>query len=221
MTQYNIKILENTPIHSKYTVISLEEFRNCYPTIVNKHNTDNFLINYIKEGYKNDNLDIDYSKWFEVLEINRNNFKVGDWVWHETGKRAFMIVHWTVDNSYQKEWRPNYVSLEAANTNVNTYKRLATKEEIEYYNLHSFCDREVLIGQHKCYYFNNVWKELTSIHTNIAKYLQIQKDFFKVSVLKQFYIENSFNCNLNGLKVGCKEISHDDVLKIARILKLM
>lgn len=223
MIQYNIKILENTPIHSKYTVISLEEFRNCYPSIVNKHNTDNFLINYLKEGYKNDSLDIDYSKWFEVLEINRNTFKVGDWVWHESEKKAFKIVDWKVDHSFQKEWLPNYVSLESTNTNVNTYKRLSTKEEIEYYDLHSFCDGQVLIGQYKSYYFNNVWKDLISIHKNITKYLQIQKEFNKVSTLKRFSsdIENTYDCKLNGLKVGCKEISHDDVLKIAKILKLI
>jgi len=220
--KHNIKILENTPIHSKNTIISIEDFRKYYPSIVNEYNSDEFLINYLKQGYKNDSLDIDYSKWFEVIEIKENNFKIGDWVWHEKEKKAFIIVNWTVDNSFQKEWKPNYISLDAANNCIETYKRLATKEEIEYYDLYSFCDGSVLIGQYKCYYFNNVWKELIRVHRNITKYLQFQEEFFKVFTLKQFSseIENSFDCKPNGLKVGCKEISHDDVIKIGKILKL-
>jgi hypothetical protein len=223
MNKYNIKILENTPIHSKYTIISIEDFRKFYPTIINEHNSNEFLINYLKQGYKNDNLDIDYSKWFEVIEIKRNNFKVGDWVWHEGEKQAFTIVHWTVNNSFQKEWKPNYISLEAANNSTETYKRLATQEEIKYYNLHSFCDGHVLIGEYKCYYFNNVWKDLIGIHKNITKYLEYQKEFFSVSTLKQFSseIENSFDCKPNGLKVGCKEVLHEEIIQIAKILKLM
>jgi len=223
MNKYNIKILKNTPTHSEHTVISIEDFRKYYPSIVNEHNTDQFLINYLKQGYKNDSLDIDYSKWFEVVEIRRNNFKVGDWVWHEKEKKAFTIVHWTVDNSFCKEWRPNYVSLEVTNTYLETYKRLATQEEIKYYDLHAFCNGQVLIGEYKCYYFNNVWKELICIHKNITKYLQYQKEFFNVNTLKQFSseVENSFDCKPNGLKVGCKEISHDEITKIAKILNLI
>lgn len=219
---YNIKILENTPIHSKGIIISIEDFRKFYPTIVNEYNSDEFLINYLKEGYKNDNLDIDYSKWFEVIKIKTNNFKIGDWVWHENEQRAFTIVSCTLNDSFTKRWKPNYTSLEAANKYVEFYKRLATQEEIKYYDLHSFCDGEVLIGEYKCYYFNNVWKDLIGIHRNITKYLQFQKEFFKISTLKQFSseIENSFNCKPNGLKVGCKEVLHDDVIKIAKILKL-
>lgn len=80
MKQYKIKILENTPIHNKYTQISLEDFRNCYPTIVNEYNTDKSLIHYLRKGYGNDNVDLDYSKWFEVIEINKNNFQIGNWI---------------------------------------------------------------------------------------------------------------------------------------------
>jgi hypothetical protein len=221
MNKYNIKILENTPSHSKYTVISIEDFRKFYPTIINEHNSDEFLINYLKQGYKNDNLDIDYSKWFEVIEIKRNNFKVGDWVWHEGEKQAFTVVIYK--NDYQKEWKPNHASLEAVNQCPGIWKRLATKEEIQYYDLHSFCSNQILIGNYKCYYFNNVWKDLIGIHKNITKYLQYQKELFGVSTLKQFSsdIESTWDCKPNGLKVGCKEISHEEIIEIAKILKLM
>ena len=221
MYKYNIKILENTPIHSKNTIISIEDFRKYYPTIVNTHNTDEFLINYLKQGYKNDSLNIDYSKWFEIVEIKKNSFKVGDWVWHEKEQRAFTIVHWTVDNSFCKEWKPNYITLDAANDFTETYRRLATQKEIEYYNLHSFCNGQVLIGEYKCYYFSNIWKELRGVQGNIKHYFDCyKKHTAKISVHYSDSIENTWLCTFNGLKVGCKIISHEEVVLIANILKI-
>jgi hypothetical protein len=222
MNKYNIRILKDTPTHPENTIISIEHFRKFYPSIISEHNTDEFLINYLKHGYKNDSLDIDYSKWFEVVEVRRNNFKVGSWVWHEILKKAFLIVNWAVDNSFQKEWRPNYISLEAANTCLEAYKRLATQEEINYYDLYYFCDGQVLIGEYKCYYFNNVWKELKGVQANIKYYFECYKKYTdKISVhCNEDSIANNWLCTFNGLKVGCKVISHEEIISIASILKI-
>ena len=220
MFQYNIKILKDTPFDKAYTILSPEAFRIKYSYLINTHNSDKFLADYLNGKYKEDHLDIELSDWFEVIETPMNNFKVGDWVWHEGVKKAYTTVDYKYD--FQKEWRPNYASIEAVNNNPNTWKRLATKDEITYYDLHSFCDGQILIGQYKCYYFVNVWKDLICIHKNITKYLEYQKEFHGVSVLKQFSsdIESTWDCKPNGLKVGCKEIKHDDIIQIAKILKL-
>lgn len=213
---YNIKILQDTPFDKANTVLSIEAFRLKYYYLVNTHNSDYFLVNYIKEGYKKEFLDIDLSKWFEVIELN--SFKCGDWVWHEGDKKAYTIV---IDNYERKEFRPNYCTLSAVIANPQIYKRLATKEEIEYYNLTSFCDSSVLIGQHKCYYFNNIWKELTGIRENIAHYYKCYKEpCAKIKVNYNGSIDNTWLCTFNGLKVGCKEITHEDVVLIGNILKL-
>jgi hypothetical protein len=224
--EVKIKILKDTPFDLAGTVLNIADFRLKYNYISTRNVTDDELVHYIKD-YKSfpalsQTKNYCISDWFEVIEIKKNNFKVGDWVWHEKEKKAFTIVHYHLTNNFQKEWRPNYISLEAANTFVEIYKRLATQEEIKYYDLHSFCDGQVLIGEYKCYYFNNVWKELIGIHKHITKYLEYQKEFSSISTLKQFSseIENSFNCKPNGLKVGCKEILHEDIISIANILKL-
>jgi hypothetical protein len=220
MKNYNIKILKDTPFDIANTILSPEAFRVKYSYLINTHNSDKFLAEYLNGGYLKDCLDINLSEWFEVLEI-KDTFKVGDWVWHEGEKKAFTVVIYK--NDYQKEWKPNYASLEAVNQCPEIWKRLATKEEIQYYDLHSFCNRQILIGNYKCYYFNNVWKDLIGIHKNITKYLQYQKELFGVSTLKQFSsdIESTWDCKPNGLKVGCKEISHEEIIEIAKILKLM
>ena len=220
MKNYNIKILKDTPFDIANTILSPEAFRVKYSYLINTHNSDKFLAEYLNGGYLKDCLDINLSEWFEVLEI-KDIFKVGDWVWHEGEKKAFTVVIYK--NDYQKEWKPNYASLEAVNQCPGIWKRLATKEEIQYYDLHSFCSNQILIGNYKCYYFNNVWKDLIGIHKNITKYLQYQKELFGVSTLKQFSsdIESTWDCKPNGLKVGCKEISHEEIIEIAKILKLM
>lgn len=155
-------------------------------------------------------------------KINKNNFQVGNWIWHETERKAFKIVERMPDESNGIYWKPNYISLEAANINVNTVKRLATAEEIDYYNLHPFCDNKVLIGQYRCYYFSNIWKELRGVNEIIVKYLQIKKQFCNLSILKSntYEVENDFYCKPNGLKIGCMEISNDDIISMSILLNL-
>jgi hypothetical protein len=220
MKKITIKILQDTPFDKAYTILSLETFRRKY-NLVNEHNSDEFLVNYVKDGYRSDYHDVDLSKWFEVIEQEYNNFKVGDWVWHEGEKKAFCVV--TCISTLQKEWRPNYCSFEAANSCTETYKRKADKDEIDYYDLESFCDGRILIGEYKCYYYNNVWKDLIGIHKNITTYLSVLKNLTTVSTLKQFSsdIEGNWQCALNGLKVGCFKVEHDEVLKIGKKLKLI
>ena len=213
---YTIKILQNTPFDKANTILSIEEFRLKYKYLINPGNSDYFLVNYLRGDYKNYSLDVNLSEWFEVIELD--SFKCGDWVWHEGIKRAYTIV---IDSSTIKEFRPNCCTLNSVNANPQIYKRLATKEEIAYSDLDSFCDGSVLIGQYKCYYFNNVWKELTGVRENIVHYLKCFKEpTDKIKVMYQGEEQNKWLCTFNGLKVGCQVISHEEVIQIANILKL-
>lgn len=216
--QYNIKILKDTPFDKAYTVLSLEEFRNRYSYLINTHSSDEFLVEYIKGRYKRDHLDIKLSDWFEVAEL-RDTFKLGDWAWHEDLKRAFQVT----PHSTTKYFFPNHCSFEAVNLYTKTYIRKASPSEIVYDSLTEFCHGKVLIGQYKCYYFNDVWRELIGIHKHITKYAQSIKEYTEISALIQGCsdIDASWSCNPNGLKVGCMEISHEDVLRMGRILKLI
>jgi hypothetical protein len=215
--KYNIKILKDTPFDKKYTVLSLEAFRLKYNYLINTHNSDIFLINYLKYEYLKDNLDINLADWFEVIEI-QNKFKIGDWVWNETIKQALLVVR---DNK-SIELKPNYCTLDAVNNNPKIYKRLATNEESEYYDLISFCNGDVLISPYKCYYFHIIWRDLIGVEKNITKYLQIQKEFNDISTFRQYSsdIDQTWSCIPNGLKIGCKEIKHSEIMQIAKILKL-
>jgi len=221
METHTIKILQDTPFDKAGVILSLNDFRDRYPYYINKDNSDEFLINYLTKGYKNDHHNIDLSQWFMIIEKKLNNFRVGDWVWHETEQKAFCVI--TGGYTMQKEWKLNYCSFEAANTYVETYKRKATQKEIDYYDLVSFCDGRILVGGYKCYYHNNVWKDLIGIHKNITAYIQATKKFSEVSTLKQHSsdIETTWECKPNGLKVGCFEVKHDEVINIAKKLNLI
>jgi hypothetical protein len=217
-TEYTIKVLKDTPFDKANTILSLKEFRERYTYIFNKDNSDQFVIDYL--NIKNKSIpDLIYLReFFELKTKDINDFKVGDWVWNEKMEEACTVV---ISGNINKEWRPNYATIDAVNRYTNAYKRLATPEEIQKYDLHSFCDGEVLIGQHKCYYFNTVWKELIGVKENILHYV----DSFKISTdwIKVMYNnseESKWLCTLNGLKVGCKEISHQEIIQISNILKI-
>lgn len=92
MFQYNIKILKDTPFDKAYTILSPEAFRIKYSYLINTHNSDKFLADYLNGKYKEDHLDIELSDWFEVIETPMNNFKVGDWVWHEGEKKLTLLL---------------------------------------------------------------------------------------------------------------------------------
>jgi hypothetical protein len=218
MEEYRIKVLKETPFDKANTILSTADFRYKYSYLINTHNSDKFLAKYLKEEYKQDNADLQLDKWFEVIEI-APKFKVGDWVWHEGLKRAFTIV---ITNTSYKDFRPNYVTLAAVDCNPQIYKRLATAEEIKLYDLMN-CDGQVLIGRHKSYYFNTVWKELIGIHYTVSQYF-IQQRAFDCSIQQLAHlsteVENTFVCKPNGLKVGCKVITHDELITIARFLDI-
>jgi hypothetical protein len=218
-TEYTIKVLKDTPFDKANTILSLKEFRERYTYIFNKDNSDQFVINYLTEGYISDYNDRPFRSFFEVIAKDINDFKVGDWVWHQKLQEACNVV--ISGSLLSKESRPNYATIDAVNGHPDIYKRLATPEEIQKYKLHSFCDGEVLIGQHKCYYFNTVWKELIGVKENILHYI----NYFKISTgwIKVMYNnseESKWLCTLNGLKVGCKEISHQEIMHISNILKI-
>lgn len=54
-----ITVLQYTPVHKKGTKLSAKEFRESYPTIINKDNSDSFLITWLVTHY---------SEWFLVSE---------------------------------------------------------------------------------------------------------------------------------------------------------
>ena len=211
--EYKIKVLKDTPFHKKDDLISIKDFKEVYNYVSSKYVKDKELINYLIKEYQLEQECLKYGigTWFQVVEDN--SFKVGDWVWNELMKQALYIVE---GNKYGKEWYPNMCTINAVNGTPETYKRKATQEEIDCYTLESFCNKTVLIGKYKCFYFHNVWKPLTGVRYNIEKYLQISKELGDV-----YTSDSTWKSKLNGLKVGCTEISHEDILKIAKILKLV
>lgn len=220
MSKYKIKILKDTPFDTEKDTLSIADFRLKYGFICANGVTDNELIDYLKECKSHNSLkQTDKywpSDWFEVIE-SINNFVSGDWIWHEENKIAYTVVHYEED----KKWRPNYCSLEAANSFTDTYRRKATQEEINKFNLTSFCDGQILIGKYKNYYFNSVWKELGNVEKNITQYINSLQKFDPINVLTNRDTETSWLCEFNGLRVGCTKISHDEVMKIAACLNLV
>ena len=217
METHRIKILKDTPFHIANTVISISDFRKQYPLIVNEFNSDQYFLN---------NLFLDNPElkdWFEFVEIPVNNFRVGDWVWHETMKKAFCVV---VHNIDAKQMKPDYVTFEAANSFTTIYKRKATQEEINYDELIWVWDKQVLIGRRESYYYHNVWKKLVGVTQAVTGYLEAlkcieQRRAVGYLIGNTINIEKEFDLSLSGLKVGCKLIEHDEVITIAKHLKLI
>lgn len=203
-----IKILRDTPMHNADSVISFEEFRYNYGRLFESINDE--TVNNYGTGTNNKLL------WFKV--IDEPQFKIGDWIWHETLQKAFNVIDWNIDTII----KPNECTISAANTYPDVYKRHANSDEIKYYTLHLFCDDTVLIGQSECYYFDHIWKPIIKVEWNVNKYIQTLKEFRIIEVLNSKNdVEKSYQTRLNGLKVGCKHISHEEVIQIAKILKLI
>jgi len=217
--KYKIKILKDTPFDRTSTMLSITEFREKYRYLINSDNSDEFVVHYLTSGYLNDYLGTELNKWFEVVEIPENNFRVGDWVWHEGSKQAFVVMIHQVG----KEWKPNHVSFEAANDFTEIYKRKATQAEINYYDLVHYAEKTILIGQYKSYYYNNIWKELIGISKLILQYIEASKNLSQISVLvnNTSEVEHSYTTTLSGITVGCKHVPHQEVLLIAKHLKLI
>lgn len=205
-----VKILRDTPMHNADSVISINEFLVIYGSLFDSV-TDEAINNYATgPSYK--------LLWFKVIEEPR--FKVGDWIWHEKLRKAFNVIDWNIDTIM----KPNECTISAANTYPDVYKRHANSDEIKYYTLHLFCDDTVLIGQSECYYFNHIWKPIINVYWIVNSYIQALKTLRNIEVLdSKNEIENGygFQTKLHGLKVGCQVIYHDDVMKIAKILKLI
>jgi len=222
MKQYKIKILKETPLDAEGNILTLDEWKTRYKYRFTSRISDVELIDWLKLERKTQ-LDAPsksnvVGKWFEVIE-EKPKFIIGDWVWHEGLKRAFVAMPHTIG----KEFRPNYITIEAANSYTDVYKRLATAEEIKEYDLVAFHDSSILIGKYKSYYWNYIWHEIIGIEHNINKYIKRNEAFCKISQLCNgtTNIEQSWDCTLNGLKVGCEVISHDEVIYIAKILNLI
>lgn len=221
--KYKIKILKDTPFDLTDTEMSINEFRMKYGYICSNDVSDDDLIDYL-ETYKSypalsQTTRYIVADWFGVVKMPENNFRVGDWVWHENLQRAFLVMIHIVG----KEWKPNYVSFEAADKFVNTYKRKATQEEIDYNDLVYYADKTVLIGQYTCYYYNNVWKELIGVSRLVNQYMQASKNLSQISSLVNTTseIEHTYDTSLFGVKVGCTHVSHEEMILIAKQLKLI
>lgn len=221
--KYKIRILKDTPFDLANTEMLVNEFRMKYGYICSDDVSDDDLIDYL-ETYKSypalsQTTKYIVSDWFSVVEMLENNFRVGDWVFHETLQRAFLImIHCT-----GKEWKPNYVSFEAANNFVETYKRKATQKEIDYADLVYYADEKVLIGQYKSYHYDNVWKELIGISLLVLSYIKTNRELSQVSSLvnNTSKIEHTYDTSLFGVKVGCTHVSHKEMILIAKQLKLI
>lgn len=221
-TIYKIKILNDSPFDFAGDELTISDFRLKYGYICSNDVTDEELIQYLRE-YQNNPVtrtrQQSVAGWFEVIEVPTNNFRVGDWVWHEGLKKAFCVTVYPSEGEY---WKPNYVSFEAANKFVDIYKRKATQEEIDLYVLSLFCDGRVLIGRTTCYYFNNTWKPLSGVVANVTQYLKSSAEYRNINVLSpEHEIQNFWTCKPNGLKIGCVSVSHDEIIKIAKHLKLI
>jgi|GEM_PF-3389849 len=208
-----IKVLKDTPFDNANTVLSTGEFRSRYSYLLSKTATVAEIITLLDPNYANPTKCTELSNWFVVLET----FSVGSYVWHEQKQTAFIIT----EKSAMPFWQPNEVSLAAVNRYHNIYKRLATKEEAEYYALHPFHD-DILIGEHKCYYHRNTWGEITNIKSVIKLYLKQQDVYPGIGILNSdsSVKGHTWECKPNGLKIGCREIPHEEIMRIARILKL-
>ena len=201
-----IKILKDTPFHKANHIMVVEEFRQFYP-IIDKDNSNEFLKIFLKSNY------LEFQYWFELVEENK--YKLGDWVWHDILKKAFIVSYFKLNLD------PNEASLEAVNQYTDIWTRLATKSEIEDFTLHSFLDGRLLVGKKHCYYRNNdLWKEVVGIRKQLTYYMKVIKIFSPTSVT----ILDSANANFVpvplGLKIGCQQITHDEILEMVYKLNI-
>ena len=215
MKNYKIKVLKDTPFHKKGIELSVTDFRQVYSYICSSSVSNEHLICYLKDYKSHPQFltpqGVCVSEWFEVVQVYEYIYRVGDWVWHKERKKAFCVM----THLAGKDWKPNYVSFEAANQYQSIYTRKATQEEIDDNDLVLFCDKQVLIGRKQSYYYNNTWKELSMVTTTIKKYISSIKSYTDIGCQ-----ETSWECKPNGLKVGCTTISHEEILQIAKHLKL-
>jgi len=223
MISKKIKVVKTTPFDEEGTLLTIEEFRLRYGYICAVCDSDEELVDYIQTYTSHPALrqtkQFTVSEWFKVEEIPVNRFEIGDWIWHEIAKKAFIVKKQTMG----KDWNPNYVSFEAANELKETFKRKATEEEIKHYNLVEFCAKTVLIGPYKCYYWNNEWKQLSGIRLIITKYLNFSKELLNISTLTadSATINTTFVVRPSGLQVGCRLVTHSEILLIAKELCLI
>lgn len=206
--KFNIKIKKDTPFDKIGTILSLETFKLKYNYLINTDNSDIFLAKYLKE----DNLEFKVTEWFEILESN--DFKVGDWIFHNKNKKALKIINY----ESSPIWKPNNVTIGAVNQYTKTYTRLATSDEINDNTLWPFLDEKLLIGKENCYYFNYIWHKLENVTFNIRTYL----NNFKANQFLEVAIGNNqeYLCNFSGLKIGSQVLTDTEIRFIAKILNI-
>lgn len=103
------------------------------------------------------------------------------------------------------------------------YNYICTNDVSDDDLISQYCDGDVLIGRYNCYYHINTWKLLYNVYANIQVYINTVKSltFVDYRDTKSSNISNTIICELNGLKVGCKMISHKEVIEIARQLEII
>jgi len=215
MERYIIKLLRDTPLHYKGEVLTISEFRRSYYKLAAKDKSDDYLV----QEFKNNATYL--TKWFELIDLSVNKFKEGNWVWHKKLKKALLVV----TQCYGKEWKPNNVSLDAVNSYTDIYIRKATQQEIDEWDLCSFCNDTILIGQRESYYFNDIWREIKGVSDICRSYISYTTLMNSYNLRHIDDNKNSIYSDLdvipNGLKIGCKIISHQDIMDIAKYLKLV
>lgn len=215
MENYRIKVLKDTPIDKANTTLSIPEFRERYSYIINKDNSDKFLIDFINGCHSDNSLYSEYrvANWFEVINLTPT-FKIGEYVWNEDTSQAYFIVDYI---STGVNWKPNYTSFSAANTYKDVYKRLATCDEIANYRLIEYCDGKVLVGKYTSWYHDSkIWRKLTNVYDVVLHYMKCtySKSVNTMNVNEKDIYQN-YTVAQNGLKIGCLIVSHEEILKIA------
>lgn len=184
-----IKELKDTPFHKKGEEITDVEFFLNYP----KLNISDYKI----LGVKNDNFD-----FFKVLVEHK--FKISDWVFNEKMGVALQISFAT--DGY--EWFPNACAICAVREFPDTYKRLATKNEIANAALVVMAgDRNILIGLNQIWYFNYRWVAVKNAWPVIVEY-QSKNKLYEPKVC---IADKEFVVKPNGLRVGCKTFTDSDI----------
>jgi len=201
MEQYKIKILQETPFDKGGVELSIDEFYEKYSYLTKYYSYTDVI-----EKLKHDD---SFFEWFELVE-QRQRFKIGDWIWDEELKRALFVTKYRDDKSF---W-PNYISFEAVND--SSCKRLATNKEIKYHELQGFADGRLLIGHYKCYYFYDVWKEISNFIYNVGVYSNCSQKFADIASPDKSH----WRCIPNGMRFGCITLSHNEIMEIAQYLNI-
>lgn len=211
-----IKILKDTPFDKKGTLLSIADFRLKYSYVCTKSTSDDDLVTYLRkerELYQlKGGLEV-IGQWFSV---EKETFKVGDWVWHEQNEQAYEIVEEPYSNPFS--WHPHSCTINAVEDYPGIYQRLATAEEIDRFKFLMFKERKFIVSKACCYHFNYIWN--TVLTEDVIVNL---KNVLSSFVNKVTHIDGTnyhHTVAVNSIRIGCKVFTRDEILSIANYLNV-